>query len=165
MMFLITLLGLAPATYATPITLEPASMQTAVIHACSWGDEAPDSPIPLQSPFASGTSVVPGGVGYFYGDGDHSDQINDYYATDWSAKADGSSTNGMAVYAIAEGDIYFIGGDGNWLYGRHQSSPECADDLWTYGQRISILIARWTACHDRYADRQRGQYGGARRLY
>jgi hypothetical protein len=109
MMFFISLLDLAPTTYATPTALEPAAFQTAVIHPCSWGDEAPDSPILLQSPFASGTSVVPGGLGYFYGDGDHSDQFHDYYATDWSAKADGTSTNGMAVYAIAEGDINFIG--------------------------------------------------------
>lgn len=84
-------------------------VQPTVIHPCSWGDESPDSPIPLQSPFAAGTAVIVGGVGSFYGDGHHNDANNDYYATDWSAKADGSSTNAMAVYAVADGRIASVG--------------------------------------------------------
>jgi|SRR5579884_1044521 len=90
-------------------TIQPDTLACGKCHYCTWGDEAPDTPIPLQSPFAPGTAVVPGGVGNFYGDNDHDNPDNDYYATDWSAKSDGTSTDGMAVYPVAAGTVHFVG--------------------------------------------------------
>ena len=71
----VTLEGVTPRAHYTNV---PIHSPLAVIHPCGWGDPTPDSPIPLQSPFAPGSSVIPGGVGYFYGDGDH---INAYHSS------------------------------------------------------------------------------------
>lgn len=67
------------------------------------------SPIALQVPFAAGESVKPGGLGSFYGDNLHRTDLNDYYATDWSQKADGAGTGGMPIYPVAEGDVAYVG--------------------------------------------------------
>lgn len=75
------------------------------VHPPNWGDEAPDSPIPLQSPFAAGSSIrVAGdGTGNFYGDGDHTNIYNDYYATDWAVPP------GTPVFPVAEGVVSCVG--------------------------------------------------------
>jgi len=111
---------------------------SAVIHPCTWGDEAPNTPIPLQSPFGAGTNVIPGGVGSFYGDGYHNNYYNDYYATDWASKADGTSTNGMAVYPVAKGVVYSTGYNsdlGNNIVINHDQNVQT-----TYAHLASMLV-------------------------
>jgi Peptidase family M23 len=117
----------------------------AIIHPCGgWGSEAPNSPIQLRSPFAAGTSVVTGGVGYFWGDGDHSNGFNDYYAIDWSATSSGGSTGGMQVFPVAGGRVLQVNqsttGLGNSVVVQHPLNVET-----TYGHLAStnVSVGQW----------------------
>lgn len=65
------------------------------------GAEAPNSPISLDMPFRSGETWTVGGSGSFYGNNQHCNVLNDYYATDWNRDGD----NGAAVLPVADGTI------------------------------------------------------------
>ena len=60
-----------------------------------------DSTITLQMPFITGETWTVGGAGSFYGDGDHTNANNDYYATDWNRVND----IGAAVLPVADGVV------------------------------------------------------------
>ena len=60
-----------------------------------------DSTIALQMPFIAGETWTVGGVGSFYGDGDHTNANNDYHATDWNRVDD----SGAAVLPVADGVV------------------------------------------------------------
>jgi hypothetical protein len=58
------------------------------------GTEAYTSTITLQMPFIAGQVWTVGGTGSFYGNGEHCNSLNDYYATDWNRTSGGCMTEG-----------------------------------------------------------------------
>ncbi len=73
------------------------------VHPCAWGSEVENASIPLHMPFAAGTTWQTGGVGSYYGDGSHTNNNNDYYATDWNMVGD--DDYGQPVYPVAAGKV------------------------------------------------------------
>ena len=63
-----------------------------------------DSTITLQIPFIAGETWTVGGAGSFYGEGEHTNANNDYYATDWNRTGD----LGAAVLPVADGNVSYI---------------------------------------------------------
>ncbi|MBN2737219.1 MAG: peptidoglycan DD-metalloendopeptidase family protein [Spirochaetales bacterium] len=112
------------------------------------GDEVGASPIyPLYMPFSSGTQWTVGGVGYFYGEGTHSNYYNDYYATDWNKGRPGAyeSDAGEALFPIADGVVTEVrynkdniyGGYGNFVRIAHAQGVETL-----YGHMSSVLVQK-----------------------
>ncbi len=77
------------------------------LHPSKYGLEVDNSPLPLHMPFRSGTTWQVGGIGSFYGDCHHLDEINDYYAIDWNLV--NGNDYGEPVYPVAPGKVIYIG--------------------------------------------------------
>lgn len=107
------------------------------IHPCDWGNEVANSPIPLHLPFKSGTRWQVGGVGYYYGDVTHSNDNNDYYATDWNLV--GANDFGQPVFPVAPGKVvvalHRTTGYGNRVAVQH---PNGVTTLYAHLSAISV---------------------------
>ena len=100
--------------------------------------QAKNSPIPLWMPFKPGTTWQVGGVGYFYGEGTHSNANNDYYATDWNKY--GADDYGEPVYPVANGTV-ILAKQQDYGYGYHVVVQHDADITTLYGHLSKISVS------------------------